>query len=91
MTVATWSQELCLSSDIVKTSENDTGLDSSNILCSLLAFKYSNTQTVQLNAICMHHHHHHKHQGLGPLIRSVSTVTAARSNGLPILLLPCGL
>ena len=27
-----------------------------------------------------HHHHHHKHQGLDPLIRSVSTVTAARTN-----------
>jgi len=27
-----------------------------------------------------HHHHHHKHQGLDPLIRSVSRVTAARSN-----------
>ena len=25
-------------------------------------------------------HHHHKHQGLDPLIRSVSTVTAARAN-----------
>jgi len=25
-------------------------------------------------------HHHHKHQGLGPLIRSVSRVTAARAN-----------
>jgi len=24
-----------------------------------------------------HHHHHHKHQGLDPLIRSVSRVTAA--------------
>ena len=27
-----------------------------------------------------HHHHHHHHQGLDPLIRSVSTVTAARAN-----------
>jgi len=27
-----------------------------------------------------HHRHHHKHQGLDPLIRSVSTVTAARAN-----------
>jgi len=27
-----------------------------------------------------HHHHHHKHQGLDPLIRSVSTVTAAHTN-----------
>ena len=26
------------------------------------------------------HHHHHKHQGLDPLIRSVSRVTAARAN-----------
>jgi len=26
------------------------------------------------------HHHHHKHQGLDPLIRSVSTVTAVRAN-----------
>jgi len=39
-------------------------------------------------------HHHHKHQGLDPLIRSVSRVTAARTQrffGLPIVLLPCGL
>jgi len=27
-----------------------------------------------------HHHHHHKERGLDPLIRSVSTVTAARAN-----------
>jgi hypothetical protein len=27
-----------------------------------------------------HHHHHHKHQGLGHLARSVSTVTAALAN-----------
>ena len=27
-----------------------------------------------------HHHHHHKHQGLDPLIRSASRVTAARTN-----------
>jgi len=27
-----------------------------------------------------HHHHHHKHQGLDPLIRSVSKVTTALSN-----------
>jgi len=27
-----------------------------------------------------HHHHHHKQQELGPLIRSVSRVTAARAN-----------
>ena len=27
-----------------------------------------------------HHHHHHKRQGLDPLIRSVSRVTAARAN-----------
>jgi len=26
------------------------------------------------------HHHHHKHQGLDPLVRSVSRVTAARAN-----------
>jgi len=26
------------------------------------------------------YHHHHKHQGLGPLIRSISRVTAARAN-----------
>jgi len=25
-------------------------------------------------------YHHHKHQGMDPLIRSVSTVTAARAN-----------
>jgi hypothetical protein len=27
-----------------------------------------------------HHHHHHKHQGLGPLIRSVPRVTTAAAN-----------
>jgi hypothetical protein len=27
-----------------------------------------------------HHHHHHKHQGLDPLIRSVSTVTTVVAN-----------
>jgi len=27
-----------------------------------------------------HHHHHHKHQGLDPLIRSVSTITTNFSN-----------
>ena len=27
-----------------------------------------------------YHHHHHKHQGLDPLIRSISRVTAALSN-----------
>ena len=27
-----------------------------------------------------HHHHHHQQQGLDPLIRSVSRVTAARAN-----------
>ena len=31
-----------------------------------------------------HHHHHHKHQGLGPLIRSVSRVTAARANAFSV-------
>ena len=31
--------------------------------------------------VCIYdHHHHHKHQGLDPLIRSVSRVTAARAN-----------
>ena len=28
----------------------------------------------------LNHHHHHKHQGLDPLIRSVSKVTTALSN-----------
>jgi len=27
-----------------------------------------------------HHHHHHKHQGLDPLIRSVSRAIAALAN-----------
>jgi len=27
-----------------------------------------------------HHHHHHKHQGLDPLIRSISRVTTALAN-----------
>ena len=29
-------------------------------------------------------HHHHKHQGLNPLIRSVSIVTAALSNAYSV-------
>ena len=39
-------------------------------------------------------HHHHKHQGLDPLIRSVSRVIVALSKvflGHPNDLLPCGL
>jgi hypothetical protein len=32
----------------------------------------------QVNEI--YHHHHHKHQGLDPLIRSVSRVTTALAN-----------
>jgi len=40
--------------------------------------KHRNTRN---NAIGLrHHHHHHKLQGLDPLIRSVSRVTAARAN-----------
>jgi hypothetical protein len=31
-----------------------------------------------------HHHHHHKHQGLDPLIRSVSRVTTAPANVLSV-------
>jgi hypothetical protein len=34
----------------------------------------------QTSSSCHHHHHHHKHQGLGHLARSVSTVTAALAN-----------
>jgi len=30
--------------------------------------------------LSLYHHHHHKHQGLDPLIRSVSRITAARAN-----------
>ena len=30
--------------------------------------------------VIIHNHHHHKHQGLDPLIHSVSRVTAARAN-----------
>jgi len=33
---------------------------------------------IYIYTVC--HYHHHKHQGLDPLIRSVSTVTAARAN-----------
>jgi len=32
-----------------------------------------------LRKICRENHHHHKHQGLDPLIRSVSKVTTALS------------
>jgi hypothetical protein len=34
----------------------------------------------RLNKQDHHHHHHHKHQGLDPLIRSVSRVTTAPAN-----------
>jgi len=38
------------------------------------------------NAIVRVIRHHHKHQGLDPLIRSVSRVTAARANAIsPVL------
>jgi hypothetical protein len=37
-------------------------------------------RTVTLQTHIMYHHHHHKHQGLDPLIRSVSRVTVALSN-----------
>jgi hypothetical protein len=30
--------------------------------------------------IIYHHHHHHQHQGLDPLIRSISRVTAVLAN-----------
>jgi len=33
-----------------------------------------------IRRVIMQYHHHHKHQGLGPLIRSVSRVTAALAN-----------
>jgi len=39
--------------------------------------RYTHGFTINDN---IHHHHHHKHQGLDPLIRSVSRVTAARAN-----------
>jgi len=32
-----------------------------------------------------YHHHHHKYQGLDPLIRSVSRVTAARANASSVI------
>jgi hypothetical protein len=32
-----------------------------------------------------HYHHHHKHQGLDPLIRSVSRVTAVLANVVTII------
>jgi len=43
------------------------------------------------------YHHHYKHQGLDPLIRSVSTVTAARANASSVfqlfsfLVICCGM
>ena len=44
---------------------------------------HRSTQLTQFNLsliIDHHNHHHHKHQGLDPLIRSVSRVTAALAN-----------
>ena len=41
--------------------------------------KYLCTLNIKWNANLMHHRHH-KHQGLDPLFRSVSRVTAARAN-----------
>ena len=41
--------------------------------------KNSHNSKCLLNEV-YHHHHHHKHQGLDPLIHSVSRVTAARTN-----------
>ena len=38
------------------------------------------TRSVTLQYVMVTLDHHHKHQGLDPLIRSVSTVTAARAN-----------
>jgi hypothetical protein len=35
---------------------------------------------VSYTALCRFHHHHHKHQGLDPLIRSVSSVTTVLAN-----------
>jgi len=32
-----------------------------------------------------HHHHHHKHQGLDPLIRSVSRVATVHSDVFPVI------
>jgi len=48
----------------------------------MIYFKTPNfTPLIDFNVYHHHHHHHHrKHQGLDPLIRSVSTVTAARAN-----------
>ena len=37
-------------------------------------------QLPQYTATVLRFNHHHKHQGLDPLIHSVSTVTAARAN-----------
>ena len=34
--------------------------------------------------VVTHHHHHHKHQGLDPLIRSVSRVTTVFDNGFSV-------
>jgi len=44
-------------------------------------------------AVVLCGHHHHKHQGLDPLIRSVSSYNCSRQHFfcLPIVLLPCGL
>jgi len=54
--------------------------------CFLSFLRHNVKQSTQLvERVCdikyyHHHHHHHKHQGLDPMIHSVSRVTAARAN-----------
>jgi len=52
-------------------------LDRVHLLVSVLLFYFFTRGTTTYH-ICFHHHH--KHQGLDPLIRSVSRVNAARAN-----------
>ena len=49
--------------------------------------------TLILINIYHHHHHHHKHQGLDPLMHSISSHSCSPQSffSLPNVLLPCGL
>jgi len=47
-------------------------------------FKYVQQNIKYTTKNIYHHHHDHKHQGLDPLIRSVSRVAAARANAYSV-------
>jgi len=50
------------------------------ISCTCTHIQWLISTSYYIQSHITHVHHHHKHQGLDPLIRSVSRVTAARAN-----------